>query len=90
GFIIKLFLLESVFQGLAGTLLGIILGVAMSLGIASITWGGDAFVSLSWLSVLSIAGVAVLVGVTLTVVGTLLPAWQAAKMQPIDAMRTDV
>ena len=90
GFIIKLFLLESLIQGLVGTVVGVLLGVGLSLLLAWAEHGGYAFVNLPWPQVWATAGVALLVGVGLTVGGALLPAWQAAKMQPIVAMRTDV
>lgn len=88
-FIIKLFLIESLFQGLVGTLAGILLG--LSLSILSI-WGTYAHYTWEnpqWGSIAASAGTCVLVGVGLTVAGALYPAWQAARMQPIEAMRAE-
>ncbi len=90
GFIIKLFLLESAIQGLVGTLLGVTLGVGLSLALAWGTYGGDAFVNLPWGAVAIVSGIALVVGTLLTIGGALLPAYQAARMPPIEAMRTDV
>ena len=90
GFIIKLFLLESLFQGVIGAILGVLLGVGVSLLLAWAEHGSYAFVNLPWTTVLATAGVGLLVGAALTVGGALLPAYQAARMQPIVAMRADV
>ncbi|MDP6491772.1 MAG: ABC transporter permease, partial [Kiritimatiellia bacterium] len=35
-------------------------------------------------------GFCLLVGTSLTVLGALYPAWRAARMQPVDAMRLEV
>ncbi len=88
-FIIKLFLIESLFQGVVGTLIGILLGVLLSLVSMLSTYGRFAFKNLQ----VGEIGVALLiclaVGVGLTVAGAVYPAWQAARMQPIEAMRAD-
>src|SRR5207302_674055 len=46
GFIVKLFLLESAFQGIVGTLIGIVLGLGMSLIGASVSYGSYAWKNL--------------------------------------------
>src|SRR5437016_4553880 len=43
GFIIKLFLLESLFQGIVGTTLGILAGLLLSVAAAATTYGAFAF-----------------------------------------------
>jgi len=88
-FIIKLFLIESLFQGIVGTVIGIVLGVLLSLASTLTNYGHFAWMNLP-LGQISIALLLCLaVGVTLTVAGAVYPAWQAARMQPIEAMRTD-
>jgi predicted lysophospholipase L1 biosynthesis ABC-type transport system permease subunit len=88
-FIVKLFLLESLFQGVAGTVAGVVLGVAVSLLSALVTYGGDALRFLPARDVLLGALVSFGVGVALTVAGAVYPAWQAARMQPVEAMRVE-
>jgi ABC-type antimicrobial peptide transport system permease subunit len=90
GFIVKLFLLESLFQGVAGTVIGLILGLALSVASAGYSYGGFAWVNFPAGQLLLATGACLLVGVILTVAGALYPAWQAARMQPIAAMRVDV
>ena len=91
GFIIKLFLLESLFQGLVGTIIGIAIGLALSLLVVFLHYGALAFQEFgrTGLGILRGVGTCLVVGVGLTVAGAVYPAWQAARMQPIDAMRAE-
>lgn len=88
-FIVKLFLLESLFQGTVGTLLGIIVGLLVSFGMALLSYGSAVFNHVLWNEVLFNVGVTLIVGMLLSVGGALLPAIQAARMHPIEAMRTE-
>ena len=89
GFIVKLFLLESLFQGTVGTLLGILLGLGVSFGMAVLTYGSATFLNVPWAEVGFNVSVTLVVGMILSVGGAILPAWQAARMEPIAAMRTE-
>jgi cell division protein FtsX len=89
GFIVKLFLLESLFQGVVGTVAGVFLGLALSLfGVVS-SYGRDAWHDVPVAQLLFRILVCLIVGVALTVAGAVYPAWQAARMQPIEAMRVE-
>ena len=89
GFIIKLFLLESAFQGVVGTLIGIVLGLGMSLIGASVNYGSYAWKKLPAQQILIAILICLAVGIALTIVGAVYPAWRAARMQPIEAMRVE-
>lgn len=89
-FIIKLFLIESLFQGVAGTLIGLVLGLALTFVAALINYGRFAVINLQWDQIGLAALTTLLVGVGLTVAGAVYPAWTAARMQPVDAMRAEV
>lgn len=88
-FIVKLFLIESLFQGVVGTTLGIIGGLALSFIGASTAYGGYAWKNVPWGELGWAVLVSLLVGIALTVAGAVYPAWQAARMQPIEAMRVE-
>ncbi|HEX8521313.1 MAG TPA: FtsX-like permease family protein [Tepidisphaeraceae bacterium] len=88
-FIIKLFLIESLFQGLVGTVIGILLGLALSLLAQLYTYGPIALQLIPIHDLLTGVALCFAIGITLTIAGALYPAWQAAKMQPIEAMRVE-
>jgi len=88
-FIVKLFLLESLFQGLAGTLIGIGLGMILSIVSIAAAYGHYAWIDPPVTRLLASIGLSLAIGVGLTAAGAVYPAWQAARMQPIEAMRVE-
>jgi hypothetical protein len=88
-FIIKLFLIESLFQGGVGTFVGVLLGLMLSMANMSSSYGSYAWKNVPWTSLMFSVMICFAVGVVLTVAGALYPAWQAARMQPIEAMRVE-
>ena len=88
-FIVKLFVIESLFQGIVGTLIGVLLGLGLSLLSVTATYGGFAWRAVPVARLASGALLCLLVGIGLTVAGAVYPAWQAARMQPIEAMRAE-
>jgi len=89
GFIVKLFLIESLFHGVAGTAAGVLAGFALAAGGMYLTYGEYAWIDFPLGAVLRAAGTCMLTGVLLTVGAAVLPAWQAARMQPVEAMRAE-
>jgi putative ABC transport system permease protein len=89
GFIIKLFLIESLFQGGVGTTVGVTAGVGLSAVGMTTRYGGYAWRNAPWGNLCICLLACVATGVGLTVAGALYPAWQAARMQPIEAMRVE-
>jgi putative ABC transport system permease protein len=89
GFIVKLFLLESLFQGVVGTVAGVTLGLALSVVAVVASYGRDAWHDVLVAQLLFRILVCLIVGIALTVAGAVYPAWQAARMQPIEAMRVE-
>jgi len=80
GDILQIFLAEAVILGALGSILGTLLGLA----------GGFVGTSLIFLPLrfeIQWAVVAVLVGVLVGVAAGLYPAWNAARIDPIDALR---
>jgi len=88
--IVELFLLETLFQGFVGTAIGIAIGLALVFLESLFTYGAEAWTLLPGATLAKLLGLCVLVGIGLTIAGALYPAWRAAKMQPVDAMRTEI
>ncbi|HCL27064.1 MAG TPA: hypothetical protein DIC52_01340 [Candidatus Latescibacteria bacterium] len=88
-FIIKLFLLESTFQGVAGTLAGIVVGLTMTMTLALLDYGMFVFEYFPVSGILRSALAAIVSGTMLSLIGAMLPAYKAAKMEPVEAMRSD-
>ena len=72
-FIIKLFLIESLFQGLVGTALGVAGGLVLSLASAWSAYGAYAWKNVPWTTLGFDALQCLAVGIALTVAGALLP-----------------
>ena len=88
-FIIKLFLIESSFLGSLGTLMGIGIGLMLTILISMSNFGSAVFRYFPGLSVLESALYAFIIGSFLSVVAAIYPAYTAAKMEPVAAMRQE-
>lgn len=88
-FIVRLFILESFFQGFTGTLLGILLGFLFALVVNARVFGWMAFTYFPTGGVLLTALYSAVVGAVLSVVAAVFPALRAARMAPVEAMRIE-
>lgn len=89
GFIIKLFLLESSFQGICGTIFGIILGFVLTFIRSLIAYRLYAIIYFPWVGIIESALLSLAIGTILSVFAAIWPAYSAARMQPVDAMRVE-
>ncbi len=89
-FIWKLFLLESLFQGLVGSILGVIVGGGFVILAGLLRYGGQVISTFPVLPFLGYALAVLAIGVVISIIGSLFPASQAARMVPAEAMRTEV
>jgi len=92
-FIVKLFLLESGMLGFFGSLFGALIGglfmLLTSIGKRTST-GGTIWSSFDWGSFLLGMLGCLVIGTILSVLAAVPPAMRAAKMQPADAMRSEI
>lgn len=84
-FIVKLFLIESGLLGFFGALFGALLGGVFMLLTKTALIG-----SINWVDWITKLIFCVVIGTILSVIASVGPALRAAKMEPIDAMRSEV
>jgi len=88
--IVELFLLESTLQGFVGTAIGVAIGLALTFLEVWADFGSMVWTNIPVGPLALLCLTCLLAGTALTVIGALYPAWRAAKMQPVDAMRSEI
>lgn len=88
-FVVKIFIIEAALQGMAGSLAGTTIGVAVSLFMGILRFGMYTIPSISWSAMMYSMATAIVVGTSLSLLGALYPAFLAARMQPVEAMRAE-
>ena len=89
-FVVKMFLIESGFQGLVGSTLGCIIGALLAILTMALRHGGEVFSTFPTVAVLGYALFALVVGMLLAMASAIYPAYVAAKMVPADALRSEI
>ena len=84
-FIVRLFLIESGLLGFFGSLFGALIGMIFIL-LTRLNVVGN----INWLHMLMYLGICLLIGTVLSVIAAVGPAMRAARMAPVEAMRTEV
>jgi cell division protein FtsX len=88
-FIMINFILESIMQGVAGGILGSILGFLLGSLRAWASYGNMAWQNFPLGQVLATAGTAMVVGVVVSALAAMYPAYVAARLAPMEAMRIE-
>ncbi len=89
-FIIRLFLLESSFQGIIGTAIGLAIGLCVSVTWKTAQYRMAAIDSYEvWSRIFLWAVFSFAVGALISVLAAIFPAYTAARMAPVDAMRVE-
>ncbi len=86
-FILRLFLIEAALQGFIGSIIGALAGSGIAILGSLIKFGTIAFKFADFNIILMSMVLAVFLGCSLSIIGVLYPAFLAARMQPIEAMR---
>lgn len=88
-FIVRLFVLEALMQGVAGSVTGALLGVLAAAVSSTVNLGFEALTQAPFGTLLISVTTAVIIGTTLSLLGVIYPAILAARMQPVEAMRVE-
>jgi ABC-type lipoprotein release transport system permease subunit len=89
GFIMISFVLESCLQGVAGSLIGVVLGFGLGTVRTWAKYGWLAMEHLPGLEVLAAGGVSLVLGILISALAAVYPAWVAARLAPMEAMRIE-
>lgn len=87
--VVKLFLLESAFQGVIGALIGMVLGILVAILGAVLQFKEYGTLHFPWADGWKVLLSSVIGGIVLTLVGAAGPALKASRMRPVDALRVD-
>ena len=88
-FIVRLYFVESTLQGIAGAVIGLIVGLAVALIVTTFQYGTYIWQGFPLLAIMGNLSIAFLVGILMSVVSSIIPAYSAAKKQPIEALRVE-
>ncbi len=89
-FIVELFLLESSMQGLAGSIIGVIIGASATIFIYLLRYQGLIWSIFPWEPLLKYSAFSILLGIIISVIGAIYPAYVSAKLEPAEAIRREV
>ncbi|GAB7080594.1 ABC transporter permease [Megalodesulfovibrio paquesii] len=88
--VLRLFLLEATMQGLAGATVGCLAGAFFAILLNLLRFGFSALLGLAPVALFGSLGLALLAGVGLCFIGVSYPAYVAARMQPVVAMKAEL
>lgn len=88
-FIVRLFVIEATMQGLAGGIVGALLGAFVACSESILRFGLSSLPYMPWFAITTTIIYAIGTGTGLSLLGVLYPAIVASRMLPIDAMRVE-
>ena len=89
GFIMVNFILESCMQGVAGGVIGAIVGLLLGCGRSVVMYGWMAMAQTSFSELAATAAVSFVLGLVISAMAAVYPAWVAARLAPMEAMRIE-
>lgn len=88
-FIVEIFLLESLMLGCIGSFLGLLIGFLLSAVSMQFSFQGYVWQYLPWRVIATYGLFSFAIGSVLSILGAVYPAYTAAKMEPVEAMRVE-
>ncbi|HYF50636.1 MAG TPA: FtsX-like permease family protein [Planctomycetota bacterium] len=88
-FIVKTFFVESLLQGVMGTLTGIVIGGIVGLVVSLSSYGSYVLQYLPILEIITSVVLAFVIGTSISMLASIAPAYWAARKQPVDALRVE-
>ena len=88
-FIIKTYFIESSLQGICGALIGMTAGAVVAITALLANYGKYVFANFPALPVVQALLISLLCGSLISICAAILPAYMAAKKQPVDALRVE-
>lgn len=86
-FIVRAYFIESTVQGVCGSAIGLLIGLLVAIAVSANTYGTYTFKTFPMSGVLFSLLVSLAVGAFLSVIAAIIPAYMAAKKQPVEALR---
>lgn len=87
--IIRMFIIEAGILGFIGTFMGTVIGALIGLFTGLVMYGIKSWAHFNWLTLAGSSFTALATGIILCIVFAIYPAFVAASMQPVDAMRVE-
>lgn len=88
-FIVRAYFIESTVQGVCGALLGLVLGLVVAMAVSFRAYGSYTVKSFPFGGVLMALLISLCAGAALSVVAAIVPAYMAAKRQPVESLRVE-
>lgn len=88
-FIVKTYFIESSLQGVIGTALGVLIGLVVAVLINVASYGRFVVQGFPVGQILKSMSIGLVIGSLMSVAASILPAYMAARKEPVDAMRVE-
>ncbi len=88
-FIVKTYFIESLLQGVAATIVGILIGLIFGFAASTFSFHGFAWTYCPWLKIMGVIAASFGIGTVISVAASIAPAYWAATKQPVEALRVE-